>query len=196
MRTSQPALRWVAAVAVPLLALLGAVSPAAAEEVTRNDARGDVPYARGDLIGMTATTIGDSALDLKVRVARNGHPVNTWPNTNVRVRWFLDTDPMRNGPEYWADIVIQTGADTVLRGIVHDAETNAVQCTADENVPGPNTVSSSRNRQRFRFVRGCIGVPGDVRVRASMRWDPGAPGGPTVTDFSPNASSVGPITFI
>jgi hypothetical protein len=189
-------IRGSAAVAVALLALLTAVSPAAAEEVTRTDARGDVPYARGDLIRMTATTIGDSALALRVRVARNGHPVDTWPNTNVRVRWLLDTDPTLNGPEYWADIVIQTGADTVLRGIVRNAETNAVECTADENVPGSNVVSSSLNEHRFRFVRGCIGVPDEVRVRASMRWDRGQPGGPTVTDFAPNAGRVGPISFV
>jgi hypothetical protein len=194
MTTPRGLRRALAAAAIGVLSLLLLAPPASAAGAQGTDPAGDVPFAKGDLISWRVIH-GASAIDLRVRTRQGGHPVNNWPNTVTRIRWRIDTAPAA-GPEYYADIVIATGVDTVILGKVRRVSDNAVipHCTAQEHVDGDSLVETSGNLYRFRFLRGCVDEPNALRARATFIWDNGAANvGPVHTDFAPNNGPVGPL---
>jgi hypothetical protein len=187
--------RLLLAASTGLLAVLLLAPPAAAEEQQGNDPANDVPFDRGDIIFYRAIHTS-STVDLRVRTALGGHPVNTWPNRVTRIRWRIETESATPGPEFFADIQIARGVDTVLVGRVRYADTNVLvpNCQAQEHVPGDNLVSASGNRYRFRFLRGCIGAPDEFRARATFIWDNARPNvGPVYTDFAPQGGPTQPL---
>ena len=185
--------RLFLAVSTGLLAILLLAPPAGAEEVQGNDPPGDVPVARGDLTFFRAIH-GPARIDLLVRTLMGGNPENVWPNRATRIRWRLDTMFAAPGPEYYADIVIATGVDTVMLGKVRRVSDNHLMCSAQNHVPGDNTVAQAGNVYRFRFLRGCIGAPLSFRARATFIWDSNQPNvGPVFIDFAPNGGPTGPI---
>ena len=161
-------------------------------EAHGNDPANDVPYDRGDITSFKAIN-GAGTVDLRVRTQLGGNPENVWPNTATRIRWRLDTGPS-SGPEYYADIVIATGEDTVMFGKVRRLSDNHITCQAQHHVDGNNLVTAIANQYRFQFLRGCIGAPITLRARATFIWDNGAAGGPTNIDYAPNAGPTAPIT--
>ena len=186
--------RVLLAVTAGLLSLVLLAPPAAAEEQQGNDPANDVPYDRGDITFYRAIHTS-SKLILNVRTAQGGRPENVWPNRQTYIRWNIDTDFGQAGPEYYADLRIGTGVDTVLIGRVRRASNNQLMCSAQRNVPGDNTISSAQNLYRFAFLRGCVGAPTELRARATFRWDQGNPGvGPVYTDYAPNGGPTQPLS--
>ncbi len=188
--------RGFAVLLVTLLTLVAFAPGADAAEIQRTDPVGDVPYQRGDITRIRV--IHRSAnVDLRVRTRLGGQPVNNWPNLQTYVRWRIETDPNVPGPEYFADLRLLRGVDTVFVGRIRDAHTNALVpgCGADQYAPTGNAlVSAVGNEYRYQFLRGCIGAADPIRARATFRWDNGRPNvGPVYTDYAPNGGPTGPI---
>jgi hypothetical protein len=187
--------RLLLVLATSLLAVLALAQPAGAEQVQANDPANDVPYDRGDITFFRAIH-SSSALDLRLRTQLGGNPENVWPNKQTYIQWRIDTDFEHAGPEYYAEIRIATGEDTVMLGRVKRVSDNHVMCTAQNHVPGDNIVVQQLNTYRFKFLRGCVGAPNELRVRATFRWDDGnANVGPVYTDYAPNAGPTQPLSF-
>jgi hypothetical protein len=185
--------RLFLAVSTGLLAILLLAPPAAADEVQGSDPSGDVPFALGDLISFRAIH-GPAGVDLRVRTLMGGNPENVWPNRATRIRWRLDTNFAHPGPEFFADIQIATGVDTVMLGRVRRVSNGHLLCSAQNHVPGASLVTASGNQYRFRFPRSCIGAPLSFRARATFIWDNNPPNvGPVFTDFAPNGGPTAPI---
>jgi len=188
--------RGVAAVLVSLLALVAFAPGAGADQVELTDPAGDVPYQRGDITRIKVIHRSNN-LDLRVRTRVGGQPVNNWPNLQTYIRWRIETDPNQPGPEYFADLRLLRGVDTVFVGRVRDAHTNTLMpgCGADQFAPTPTAlVSAIGNEYRYQFLRGCIGAADPIRVRATFRWDNGVANvGPVYTDYAPNGGPTGPI---
>jgi hypothetical protein len=183
--------RLLVPVLVGVATLLLTALPAHAAERSGSDPAGDVPFRRGDITSWRAIH-GLARVDLRVRTLRGGDPVATWPNTITRVRWRISTEAAP-GPEYFAELFLAQGADTVFVGRVVRLQDAMVTCTAQQFVAGNNEVFNDGNLYRFRFLRGCIGAPVSFRARATFIWDPGMPGGGVNTDFAPNAGPTAPI---
>ena len=178
--------RALIAFAVAVLAVVGLALPASANQYGIDDAADDVPYDRGDITSMVAKHTS-AKLILNLRTAVGGNPENVWPNKQTYIRWRIDTDFGAAGPEYYADIRIATGVDTVMLGRVRRVSDNQLMCSAQNHVPGDNVVAQAQNLYKFAFLRGCIGAPAQVKVRATFRWDNGNPNvGPVYTDYSPD----------
>jgi hypothetical protein len=177
-----------------LLALLLLAPPAAAAEAAGDDPAGDVPFPRGDIVRWRVDHEAQH-VDLRVRTQLGGHPVERWPNRATRVQWRISTAPAA-GPEYFADIVIVRGVDTVLLGRVRRLSDDRVTCQAQEHVVDAHLVETSRNLYRFRFQRRCLGNPrpNAIRARATFIWDPGVAGvGPVHTDYAPDEGPTPPL---
>lgn len=186
--------RLLLVLSAAIFGILCLAPPAGAEEQQGNDPANDVLYDRGDLISYRAIH-GSAKVDLRVRTAVGGNPENFWPNRQTYIRWNIDSNFAHAGPEYYADIRIATGEDTVMLGKVRRVSNNAVMCSAQNHVPGDNLVSQQGSLYRFQFLRGCVGAPAELRARATFRWDNGAPNvGPVYTDFAPNNGPTQPLS--
>jgi hypothetical protein len=180
-----------------VVALLAAVlvlalaAPAGAAQLVGTDTEGDVPFRRGDIVNFRVLH-GNTHVDLRLRTDRGGSPVNVWPNRQTMIRWRIDTE-LTPGPEFAADLFIDRGEDTVFLGRVVDLSDHSTTCTAQQFVNGPSTVRNDRTLYAIRFPDDCIGDPAAIRVRATFRWNPGAPGGASVTDFAPNGGPTTPV---
>lgn len=183
---------------IGLLALAGLATPAGADELTVNDPAGDVAYARGDITSARAIH-GSAKVDLRVRTARGGQPVSTWPNRASYIRWRIDSDFVDPGPEYFVDLrLVRQGGANVFMGQVRYAETSQLvpNCRVAQGAGNPDLlVSAQQNLYRFQLLRGCVGAPNELRARATFVWDAGAAGvGPVYTDYAPNGGPTAPIT--
>jgi hypothetical protein len=177
-----------------VLSVLCLAPPASAEDIQGTDPANDVPYDHGDITFFRATH-SSAKLNLRVRTAAGGNPETTWPNTNTYIRWNIDTVFATPGPEYYAYVKIGVGVDVVMIGRVRRASDDHLMCSAQNHVPGNNVVSQSGNLYRFAFLRGCIGAPAQVRVRATFQWDNANPGGAIHTDYAPNSGPTQPLDF-
>lgn len=189
--------RGLAVALVTVLAFIGlvAVAPVGAAERSGNDPTGDVVYARGDITQFRAIHRSDN-VDLRIRTRVGGQPVNNWPNQVSFIRWRInsDSDP---AIEYFADLRIKRGVDTVFIGQVRDAANNQLMpgCQAQQYVNDPERlITAVGNEYRYQFLRGCIGAPESFRARATFRWDHGNPNvGPVYTDFAPQGGPTLPV---
>ena len=173
---------------IALLAVLGLAPPASAEQYGLDDPANDVPYDRGDITSIVVKHTSAKVI-LNLRTALGGNPENVWPNRQTYIRWNIDTVFNDPGPEYYADIRIARGVDTVMVGQVRYADSNTIvpNCTAQNHVVDDNVVAQAQNLYKFAFLRGCVGAPSQVRVRATFRWDNGNPNvGPVYTDYAPD----------
>ncbi len=180
---------------VAALAFVSFAPAASAAERSGPDARGDVPYARGDITRIRI--IHRSAnVDLRVRTRVGGQPVNNWPNRATYIRWRISTDA-DPAPEYFADLRLRRGVDTVFVGRLRNANDNTLVagCGANQYANTPTArVTAVGNEYRYQFLRGCIGAPVRVRAQARFRWDNGnANVGPVHVDRAPNARYTGPV---
>jgi hypothetical protein len=177
-----------------VLGVLLLAPPASAEQYSLDDPANDVPYDRGDITSIVVKHTSAKVI-LNLRTALGGNPENVWPNKQTYIRWNIDTNFGQAGPEYWADIRIATGVDTVMLGRVRRVSDNQLMCSAQNHVPGDNVVSTAQNLYRFAFLRGCVGAPGQLRARATFRWDNGNPNvGPVYTDYAPNGGPSLPLS--
>ena len=188
--------RLLLALTVAVLGVLMLAPPASAEQYGLDDPANDVPYDRGDITSIVIKHTSAKVI-LNLRTALGGNPENVWPNKQTYIRWNIDTNFGQAGPEYYADIRIATGVDTVMLGQVRYASNNQLvpNCSAQNHVPGDNVVAQAQNLYKFAFLRGCVGAPSQLRARATFRWDNGNPNvGPVYTDYAPNGGPSLPLS--
>jgi hypothetical protein len=177
--------RSLLALTIAVVALVGSALPASAGQYALDDPANDVPYDRGDITSIVVKHTSAKVI-LNLRTALGGNPENVWPNRQTYIRWNIDTAFGQPGPEYYADIRIATGVDTVMIGRVRRVSDNQLMCSAQNHVPGNNVVAQAQNLYKFAFLRGCVGAPATLRARATFRWDAGNPNvGPVYTDYAP-----------
>jgi hypothetical protein len=186
--------RLLLVLTVAVLGVVMLAPPASAEQYGLDDAVNEVPYDRGDITSITIKHTS-AKLILNLRTALGGNPENVWPNRQTYIRWKIDTNFGAAGPEYYADIRIARGVDTVMIGRVRRVSDNQLMCSAQNHVPGNNVVAQAQNLYKFAFLRGCVGAPSELRARATFRWDNGNPNvGPVYTDYAPNGGPSLPLS--
>ncbi len=114
------------------------------------------------------------------------------------VRWRIDIGPPA-GPDYYADLRLLSGVDTLFTGRLRSAHTGQIipGCGANQFDPnGQTLVTANSNEYRYQFLRGCISAPEQFRARATFIWDNGqANVGPVYTDYAPNGGPLPPVAF-
>ena len=131
-----------------------------------------------------------------MRTNTGGQPVANWPNKATYIRWRIDIGGPA-GPDYYADLRLLSGEDTVFTGRLRSAHTGQIipGCGANQYAPnGQTLVSANGNEYRYQFLRGCISAPEQFRARALFVWDNGLPNvGPVYTDYAPNGGPLPPV---
>ena len=132
--------RAAAAAVVALLALVAFAPGAAADEIERTDPVGDVPYQRGDITRVRVIHRSGN-VDLRVRTRIGGQPLNHWPNRATYIRWRIDIGGPA-GPDYYADLRLLSGVDTLFTGRLRSAHTGQISglCGAYQIDPNGQTI--------------------------------------------------------
>ena len=195
MHTLSAVRRGVAAAVVALLAIVAFPPGAGADEIEQTDPVGDVPYQRGDITRIRVIHRSGN-VDLRVRTRLGGQPLNNWPNRATYIRWRIDIGGPA-GPDYYADLRLLSGVDTLFTGRLRSAHTGQIipGCGANQSDPnGQTIVTANGNEYRYQFLRGCISAPEQFRARAALVWDNGLPNvGPVYTDYAPNVGQLPPV---